>query len=278
MIGQTKLLSRFTDLIEEDKLPRFIILVGQIGSGRKTISYEIGRLKKCTCVNCGVKVDEVREIIQMSYTVTSPTLYILSDADSMSLAAKNAMLKVMEEPPNNAYFILTLQDLNQTLDTIRSRGSIFHMDAYTPEEILEYAKLTGKKDNTFDAFTTEELGIVTDICETPFEVNTILKHGVIEFRDYVQLVIDNIAEVSGANSFKIADKIALKDEDDKYNLALFWKAFMKICSDRLENEPFKYASAIKITSKYFQELFITGINKQSTFDMWLLDIRSEWME
>ena len=52
---------------------------------------------------------------------------------------------------------------------------------------------------------------------------------------------------------------------------------MTVCSDRLRDDPLRYAAGIKCTTKYLQELRITGINKQSTFDMWLLDVRKEWM-
>ena len=104
------------------------------------------------------------------------------------------------------------------------------------------------------------------------------KCGVLDFYNYVEKVVDNIALVSGSNAFKIGDKIAFKDSDEKkYDLKLFWKSFMTICVSRIKDDPFKYSAGIRITSKYLQELRITGINKQSTFDCWLLDIRQEWM-
>jgi hypothetical protein len=99
-----------------------------------------------------------------------------------------------------------------------------------------------------------------------------------EFYEYAEKVVDNVATVSGSNSFKIAGKIRFKDADDtKYDLRLFWKAFMNICTGRLREDPLRYVMGIKITSKYLQELRITGINKQSSFDCWLLDVRKEWM-
>jgi hypothetical protein len=125
---------------------------------------------------------------------------------------------------------------------------------------------------------TDERQIVDDLCVTPGEVDLLMEMGPVEFYEYAEKVVDNVAVVSGANSFKIAQKIKFKDTDtDKYDLRLFWKAFMTICSSRLREDPHRYAEGIKITSKYLQELRITGINKASTFDCWLLDIRKEWM-
>ena len=92
-------------------------------------------------------------------------------------------------------------------------------------------------------------------------------------------VVDNIARVSGANAFKISNKIALRDETDKYDLRLFWKAFMTECFRRAESniDDILYnMSAIDITSSKLRDLRIKGVNKQMLFDMWLLSIRECW--
>ena len=218
-----------------------------------------------------IKVDTIRSMINDAKKVINPTLYVIPDADRMSSSAKNSMLKITEEPPRNAWFILTLENEQNALDTIKSRGQIYKMKPYSPETIHEYAKSKG-------ITSLEETEIILDICETPGEVETLYKTGIIALYDYVSKVIDNIALVSGSNAFKIADKIALKDEDDKYDLRLFWKAFMKVCSDRLRTEKdVKYAYAIKTTSQYMQQLNIQGVNKLSTFDLWILDIREDWL-
>ena len=74
-------------------------------------------------------------------------------------------------------------------------------------------------------------------------------------------------------SFKIGDKINMSDDNTKYDLELFWKAFMMESAKRLRTDPIKYAQFISITSRHLQDLRFVGINKQSTFDMWLLDLR-----
>lgn len=208
-------------------------------------------------------------MIEDAYRVNTRTFYIIPDADTMSIAAKNAILKVTEEPPNNAYFIMTLQDLSNTLATIKSRGTVFNMEYYSAQEIGDYYT------QNYDADLND---IILDICETPGEVDLLKTFGVYEFYSYVETVVDNIAEVSGANSFKIGEKIAFKATDtDKYDLPLFWKAFNKVCVQRLREDPIRYAHGVKTTSKYLQELRINGVNKSSTFDMWLLAIREEWI-
>lgn len=274
MMGQNDILEQFGQML--DDFPKFIILVGMKGSGKKTLAHEVYKMlanhdTADEYMLEDTKVDTIRSMISDAKKVIKPTLYIIPDADKMSNAAKNSMLKITEEPPRNAYFILTLENESNALETIKSRGQIYKMKPYSPETIHEYAKTQGIK-------SLEETEIVLDICETPGEVDVLKKTGIIALYDYVAKVIDNIAMVSGSNAFKIADKIALKDEQDKYDLRLFWKAFMKVCSDRIRTEKdVKYAHAIKITSHYMQQLNITGINKSSTFDLWILDIREAWL-
>lgn len=274
LIGQQNLKKEILKQIEDNTFPRFSIIVGQRGSGKKLIADYIATSLNATAINIGIGVDKIRGMIYDSYKISAKVVYIISDADNMSMQAKNALLKVTEEPPNNAYFILTLQDDQQTLATIRSRGTVFRMDNYTVEELSSYAV------NKYNSAFKNTLHIIQTICETPGEVDMLEKSGAVEFYDYVELVIDNIAEVSGANAFKIGNKIAFKETDiNKYDLRLFWKAFMCRCSERLcDVNSLKYAVGIKVTSKYLQELNITGINKSATFDSWLLDIRAEWME
>jgi replication-associated recombination protein RarA len=271
MIGQYHLRHQIDTLIENETFPRFSILVGPEGSGKKMMSKHIASRLGALHTIRGVGVDDVRDLIQEAYRVSAPIVYVVADADKMSPAAKNALLKVTEEPPKQAYIILTLTDLNNTINTIRSRGQVLYMDSYTVDNISEYYR------TVYEELATD-MGIITDLCVTPGEVDLLMQMSPTEFYEYVEKVVDNIAVVSGANSFKIAQKIKFKDTDeDKYDLKLFWKAFMTICSSRLREDPHRYAEGIKITSKYLQELRITGINKQSTFDCWLLDLRKEWM-
>ena len=272
MIGQNNIKEKINEQIKDNKYPRFSILIGQSGSGRKLLCSFIATQLNAVEYIVGVGVSDIRQMINEAYKVSTKVLYVIADADKMSNAAKNVLLKVTEEPPQNAYFIMTLTDANNTLNTIRSRGTIYYVNNYSTDELIEYAK-----QKTNYTLHSDEATIISDVCSTPGEVNMLLSYNAIDFYNYVEKVVGNIAEVSGANSFKIADKIAMKDSDDKYNLQLFWKAFMNICASRLQKDPIRYARGVAITSKYLQELRITGINKQSTFDIWLLDIRKEWM-
>lgn len=265
MIGQQFLIKRIEQLRKADSFPKFCILVGPKGCGKKTLIKElfVGAYLEDN------KVETVRKMIEVAYQ-TYNNVFIMPDADTMSNAAKNALLKVVEECPNDNNFIMTLEDENNTLETIRSRATIFRMDAYKPDDISVYYKNLCKGN-----VTLEDEQIVRDVCQNPGEVNLLMKYGIKEFYDYVQLVVDNIAEVTMANAFKIPSKVALKDGDDGYDPALFWKAFINIVVDRaiVTNEPL---DVVSITSKALQNLRIKGINRQMLMDCWILDIREAW--
>ena len=286
MIGQCNLQSSIEQLIKNGTFPRFSILVGPKGSGKKTLAHDIGHMFNAWRPVLSeyidvyrlpdVKIDTIREIITQAYKKITTMIYIIPDADNMSNAAKNALLKVTEEPPNNAYWIMTLEDENNTLETIRSRGTVFYMDRYTPDEIIQY--ITEKYGSTAE----DNVDIFKSICDTPGDADILAKSGVKSFYEYVQLVVDNIAEVSLANAFKIPSKVALQGDAEGYDLRLFWKAFMKVCLERAggkgitPEQILDYGEAVRVTDTYLQQLRIKGINKQMLMDCWLMEIRELW--
>ena len=280
IIGQERLLFRFQQMIDLDTYPRFSIIAGNKGSGKKLIARMLCKaISDGLYEECGTKIDDVRELIKDAYKVHSTAVYLIPDADNMSNAAKNALLKVTEEPPNNSFFIMTLEDAKNTLETILSRATVFYMDRYTPDEILEYSKNVFGMEK-LDSGTRQK---IIDLCETPGDVNILNKCGLYEFYGYVQLVVDNIAEVSLANAFKIPSKVALKEDAEGYDLRLFWKAVANVMLDKAKQngnskELVKYCDGYSVTSKYLQKLRIRGINKQMLIDCWVMEIRDIWTQ
>lgn len=272
MIGQERLLGLFETLISKNEFPRFCILIGPKGSGKKTVSKCIvDKLKMVEYTLPDVKIDTIRQMIEMSYQASNAIVYLIHDADGMSVQAKNSLLKITEEPPNNAYFIMTLESAEMTLDTIRSRATIYQLDSYSTDEITQYARRTFKP-------SSQELDIIKEICDVPGDVNMLYEGKPVEFYNYVKKVVDNIEEVEGANAFKISDKLALKQDGEGYDVKLFLRAFMAICVKQMrENEPLKYATGTSITSKYINQLGIKGVSKQMLIDSWILEIRKYWM-
>lgn len=285
MIGQKEVLKQIDNLIEKG-FPRFIVITGQKGQGKTELAKYISKKLGYPLVEFEIKIDEIREMIEMSYKQTEPIIYLIQNADKMSLGAKNSLLKVIEEPPNNAYFIMELQQMENTLETIKSRCQEIKMEGYTEEEL----------DYMIDSLqplyriTQKEKMILGRSAQNYYQLKKMLDYGVWSFYDYVDKVYNNIYKVQSANSFKIAEKIDLKDTGEGYDLEMFWNMYIYRCIGELfdlmaiPGTEERWAEAdivgkcISITENYKQKLNINGINKQSLVDMWILDIRKEWLK
>lgn len=259
MIGQ-KHIREFIDL-NVDKLPHFIVLIGDRGGGKRTLAKYIAEKLDATYSEVGIKVDDVREVVNTSSLSATKVLYCFADADNMRPEAKNAMLKITEEAPDNAYFVLTVTNEKSLLDTIKSRAFVFKMQNYTTEELGDYIKLKDYPESN-----------LLFIASTPYEIDMLYLYGK-EFFDYVNLVLDNIAEVEPANAFKSSFKLNIKNEDG-YDIVLFFKALRFILINRLfASGETKYANSILVTSTAIGKLSEMSVNKQQVYDSWVFKIR-----
>ena len=87
--------------------------------------------------NGNIKIDEIRQIIYSAIesSYNSPKkIFILSGIDQIRKESSNALLKILEEPPQNVYFILLSRKLN-ILPTIKSRTVKFYLESSTNEEL-----------------------------------------------------------------------------------------------------------------------------------------------
>ena len=275
MIGQKFLIEQF-DKFNLETLPKSVLLVGAVGSGRKTFVKELAKKLKIDIIEIGQSVDDVRELSILSNKQVDATLYLIPNVEQMSAAAQNSLLKILEEPPNDSHFMLTAVQENMVLSTIQSRCLVYQMSPYSFDEIMQYLiQVYPEKSN-------EETirDAIRDACSCPGDVDLLLSQDVTSFLDYVKLTFDNIAVVSGANSFKIGSKINLADDDKKFDLRLFWRMFTAMClnidSDDIDTNRKRMLGA-SITAKYYADLQIKGANKGMMFDSWILDIRKAWM-
>ena len=279
IIGQKNLTKLIDNQIKSGDFPRFSIIVGDYGSGKKTLAnYIINKMKVTISYNSGISVSQIRDAIAQMHKTVDKSVFTFFDADNMSSQAENALLKVSEETPNNVYIIMTVSDISSILPTIKSRAIIYHIPPYSIAELCEYAHEVIKAKYDDD--------IISQLCETPGEINLLYERDAEALWEYAYKAIDNIAEVSGANAFKMANKIDFKGDDaEKFDMQLFLKAFRQICTEKMSDAVIdgdkdninKYGAGIDVVNHIIQQLHITGINKSALFDMFILDIRKEWM-
>ena len=76
-------------------------------------------------------VDTVRNVINDVYVAPNEAdykVYILCNAHFMNESAQNALLKVLEEPPSYAVFILTVENKSAMLETVLSRSVVLSLE------------------------------------------------------------------------------------------------------------------------------------------------------
>jgi DNA polymerase-3 subunit delta' len=67
-----------------------------------------------------ISIDQIRDLYTLTRTGSAMTI-VIKDAQQMSTEAQNAFLKLLEEPPKNTTFILTVTKPESLLQTVRSR-------------------------------------------------------------------------------------------------------------------------------------------------------------
>ena len=99
-----------------------------------------------------LSVDRVRAVVADASIMPNEAekkVYIILDAETMNTSAQNAMLKLLEEPPGGACFILCAENAAALLDTVRSRCAELSINASeaegnreAAERAKEYLRLT----------------------------------------------------------------------------------------------------------------------------------------
>lgn len=275
MVGQERNIKWVNTAIENDKAPKSIVIIGPKGSGKRTMAKFIAKKLNCVYAPSDIKVDAVRQVIDTAYKTTDKVLYCFENADNMKNAAKNALLKVTEEAPPYAWFVMTLMDDSTLLPTIKSRSFVMNMQPYTAED----KGLILSSLDTEHKLTPEQRSYFIEMANTPYELQKLFEYGQ-DFLDYVEMVADNISVVESANAFKSGNKLALKNNDEGYDLSLFMLAFVQLCIKRITEgkSPIKYASGVPCTNWAYRDSMKLGVNKQQLFDWWVFKLRSVWYD
>lgn len=171
-VGNDEVKKRLSDYFINGRLPHFIILQGEDGTGKRTLSKLIASAAVCrsdafsapcfkcpaciraktgshpdikTVVGSGVSgqisVESIKNIIEDAYLrpeESDYSIYLIHAGNVMSEATQNKLLKIIEEPPAGVVFILCIKSAESLLPTVRSRASIFTLKAPSESEALSF--------------------------------------------------------------------------------------------------------------------------------------------
>lgn len=89
-----------------------------------------------------IGVDDIRQSINDTVMIkpysSEYKIYIMNEAEKMSPAAQNALLKTIEEPPKYAVFILLTNSTDALLPTVLSRCIVFNMKPVKDSDMRKY--------------------------------------------------------------------------------------------------------------------------------------------
>lgn len=83
------------------------------------------------------KIEDAHQVITEAYIASDQKKTLCILANSYNIFAQNALLKILEEPPNNIEYILFAKNKNSFLNTIRSRLQIEDKREKVARESLE---------------------------------------------------------------------------------------------------------------------------------------------
>lgn len=138
-------------------LPHAVLLTGQHGVGLKTLAHHMadqnGTLltvvapESKSSALASISVERIRELyVETRARLNGKNFVIIDDADSMNIAAQNALLKLLEEPNDSICFILTSHNPDRLLPTIRSRSQSFVVPPISQVESKRLLAGLGVKD------------------------------------------------------------------------------------------------------------------------------------
>lgn len=176
MVGQEAVVNNIRQQAKAKKFFQCYILEGQFGSGKTTMARILSRAincdhpdehgNPCGCCACcravgsgsqdvieldaasNTGVDSIREIkdsVEFLPIELKKKVYIIDEVHKLSDSAFNALLKVLEEPPEHVVFILCTTEMKKIPATIRSRAACYHFAQIKQSDITKHLTALAKK-------------------------------------------------------------------------------------------------------------------------------------
>ena len=178
VVGQSHITDTLKRQVQEGRLSHAYLFTGTRGTGKTTCAKILARAVNCKhpvdgnpCNECeackGIESGAVMDVLELDAAsnngvdqvralrdeaVYSPAavrkrVYIVDEVHMLSTAAFNALLKILEEPPQHLMFILATTELHKVPATIKSRCQQFAFKRISPLDIAQRLKFVAGEEH-----------------------------------------------------------------------------------------------------------------------------------
>lgn len=262
VVGQDAVTTTLRNQIKNGSITHAYLFSGTRGTGKTTIAKIFARAINCLnlkegnpcnlCDNCKNSLDSlnvnivemdaasnngINHIRNIKEAIEYPPVnnnkykvFIIDEAHALSPDAAQALLKILEEPPEYVVYILATTDPNKLPETILTRCQKYNFKRIDVNEIVNYLKMICEKENILvdidalefiaeksDGSMRESISKL-DRCRSFIKDGKLTKEKVLEIlgivdEDEYKKLVDKISESNVRDSFIILSEILDKGKD-----------------------------------------------------------------
>lgn len=239
ILGHDQIKEHFQNAVQTGKISHAYILSGEAGMGRKSLAHAFALSLLCEksttdpCMQChacrqvlsgnhpdlihvthekpaSIGVDDIREQINDTIMVRPYSsyykIYIVDEAEKMTVQAQNALLKTIEEPPSYAVILLLTTNQDIFLPTILSRCVQLKLkplrDSVVKEYLVQSLKVEESRADIYTAFARGNLGKAIHLAQAE------------DFKLMYEEVLHLLKHVKDADISELLDDIRRLKEDN----------------------------------------------------------------
>lgn len=190
-----------------------------------------------------ITVDDIRSGIQflsLKSDSNQGRILIINPADKMNENAANALLKILEEPPQNSVVFLLCQNMGKLLPTIKSRCRQIVIKPLSKEELKKRIRIKYPMIDDVDqvvSLSRGSEGLAMEICEN----------------DGIALYQEMVSLLKPQDEISLENLRAFIDDLNKNETA--FDLFKKFISDWLCEQTKKYALLNPFVAEDFMDLY-----------------------